>query len=72
MQIKLEDGEITEDAETPKDVKWKDETREGTAAAGATNQSEREPSNLLQSGWSRRDGNQRAANTVNFIFFVHS
>ncbi len=72
MQIKLEDGEIAEDAETAKDLKRKDATREGTAGAGATNQSEREPSNLQQSGWLRRDGNQRAANTVNFIFFVYS
>ena len=72
MQIKLEDGEITEDAETAKDVKRKDATREGTAGAGAVNQSEQEPSNLQQSGWSRRDGSQKAANTVNFMFFLYS
>ncbi|KAE8009098.1 hypothetical protein FH972_005552 [Carpinus fangiana] len=61
--VKLEDGEITEDAETAKDVKRKDATREGTAGAGAVNQSEQEPLNLQQSGWSRREGSQKAANT---------
>jgi pinin len=72
LQIKLEDGEITEDAETAKDVKRKDATREGTAGAGAVNQSEQEPLNLQQSGWSRRDGSQKAVNTVNFMFFLYS
>ena len=67
--MKLEDGEAGEDVEVAEDVKSKDSTREETAVAGTANQINRKPLNLQQSGWSRRDGNLRAAKTVNFIFF---
>ncbi|KAK9286312.1 hypothetical protein L1049_014702 [Liquidambar formosana] len=59
--VKVEDGEIAEDGEAAKDVEKKDSTAEGSLEAVTGNQSDRKPSNLQQSGWSRRDGNQRAA-----------
>lgn len=67
--MKLEDGEASEDVEVAEDVKSKDSTREENAGAGTVSQIDRKPLNLQQSGWSRRDGNLRAAKTVNFIFF---
>jgi hypothetical protein len=66
--MKLEDGETTADAEVAKDVKSKDSIKEGTTGTSTANQIDRNPSNLPQSGWSRRDGNQRAEKTVTFIF----
>ena len=69
LQMKLEDGEASEDVEVAEDVKSKDSAREETAGAGTANQIDRKPLNLQQSGWPRRDGNLRAAKTVNFIFF---
>lgn len=66
--MKLEDGEITEDAEAAKDLENNDTTGEGTAGAETVDQSDRKPLNLPQSSWSRRDGNQRAAKTVDFLF----
>lgn len=67
--MKLEDGDITADAEAAKDLKKENAIREGVAGAGTANQSDRKPSNLKQTGWSRRDENQRAAKTVSFLFF---
>ncbi|KAF3968583.1 hypothetical protein CMV_007547 [Castanea mollissima] len=61
--VKLEDGEASEDVEVAEDVKSKDSTREENAGAGTVNQIDRKPLNLQQSGWSRRDGNLRAAKT---------
>lgn len=61
--VKLEDGETTADAEVAKDVKSKDSIKEGTTGTSTANQIDRNPSNLPQSGWSRRDGNQRAEKT---------
>ncbi|KAF5448580.1 hypothetical protein F2P56_029099 [Juglans regia] len=61
--VKLEDGEINEDAEAAKDLKEEDATGEGTAGAGTTNLSDKKPLNFQQSGWSRRDGYQRAVKT---------
>nr|XP_023920244.1 pinin [Quercus suber]POF00486.1 pinin [Quercus suber] len=61
--VKLEDGEAGEDVEVAEYVKSKDSTREETAGAGTANQIDRKPLNLQQSGWSRRDGNLRAAKT---------
>ncbi|KAG7976307.1 hypothetical protein I3843_06G142500 [Carya illinoinensis] len=61
--VKLEDEDITADAEAAKDLKKENAIREGVAGAGTANQSDRKPSNLKQTGWSRRDENQRAAKT---------
>ncbi|KAG6709790.1 hypothetical protein I3842_06G150000 [Carya illinoinensis] len=44
-------------------VKKENAVREEVAGAGTANQSDRKPSNLKQTGWSRRDENQRAAKT---------
>ncbi|KAA8536517.1 hypothetical protein F0562_028995 [Nyssa sinensis] len=52
--VKVEDGEITEDAAEAPGEKKKDSTEEGSGGSISTKQSERETSN-----WSRRDGNQR-------------
>uniref|UniRef100_A0A5B7ACR4 Pinin/SDK/MemA protein domain-containing protein n=1 Tax=Davidia involucrata TaxID=16924 RepID=A0A5B7ACR4_DAVIN len=55
--VKVEDGEITEDAaEVAKNAQKDDSTVEGSAGSVSANQSERKPSN-----WSRRDGNQRSS-----------
>ncbi|XP_015893005.1 uncharacterized protein LOC107427169 [Ziziphus jujuba] len=56
--VKVEDGEITEDAEEAKDV-LNDAANKGTAGTAADT-SDRKSFNLQQSGWSRKDGNQRA------------
>ncbi|KAB1206984.1 Pinin [Morella rubra] len=69
--VKLEDGEITEDAEAAKDLENNDTTGEGTAGAETVDQSDRKPLNLPQSSWSRRDGNQRAAKTEADIPMEH-
>lgn len=66
--MKLEDGEINEDAEAAKDLKEEDAIGEGTAGAGTANLSDKKPLNFQQGGWSRRDGYQRAVKTVSFIF----
>ncbi|XP_021909995.1 pinin isoform X2 [Carica papaya] len=59
--VKVEDGEITDDADADadaaSDVKKKDSNAEG---ARATEESDRKPSSLSRSGWSREDGSQRA------------
>lgn len=67
----MEDGEITEDAEGAMDV-LNDAANKGTTGTGAADLSDRKPFNLQQSGWSRRDANERAAKKVNFkaIFFL--
>ncbi|XP_022748561.1 pinin-like [Durio zibethinus] len=52
--VKVEDGEIIDDAEVAKDVS--DTAIEGS---GAVNETDRKLSTLQQSGWPRRDGEQR-------------
>ena len=52
--VKVEDGEIVDDAEVAKDV-----SDTNVEESDAVNQSDRKVSGLQQSGWSRRDGNQR-------------
>lgn len=52
--VKLEDGEIDEHAGAVKDT--------GVEGVDSANQSDMKPSSLQQSGWSRRDGHQKAAN----------
>ncbi|GLT96906.1 hypothetical protein SLE2022_144970 [Rubroshorea leprosula] len=54
--VKVEDGEIAEDADAAKDVKLKDASVDGSGEENE-NLSDRKP----QSGWSRRDPDQRAA-----------
>lgn len=62
---KVEDGEITEDAEGTRDVQ-NDEANKETAGTAAGDMNERKSINLQHSGWSRKDGNQRAVKKVNF------
>ncbi|XP_021286097.1 pinin [Herrania umbratica] len=57
--VKVEDGEIVDDAEAAKDVS--DTAVEGSVAV---DQSDRKLLSLPQSGWSRRDGNQRPVKKV--------
>ncbi|XVF00742.1 hypothetical protein REPUB_Repub04eG0027600 [Reevesia pubescens] len=52
--VKVEDGEIIDDAEVAKEVS--DTAVEGS---GAVDESDRKLSTMPPSGWSRRDGNQR-------------
>lgn len=61
LQIKVEDGEIGENAEGAKDVKKKD-----SSEAVIADHSDRRLSNSQQSGWLRRDGNHGAAKKVTF------
>lgn len=58
MFLKLEDGEIVEDAKANEDV------NEDCLAT------ETPPGDLHKSGWSRRDGNQRAPKKVDFACFT--
>ena len=64
----MEDGEILDDAEVAKDVS--EMAVEGSAAV---HESDRKPLTLQQTGWSRRDGNQRPMKKVplhsNFKFY---
>ncbi|KAJ4716988.1 pinin-like [Melia azedarach] len=60
--VKLEDGEIIEHAGTENNVKDAD-----VEGADIVNQSDKKPSNLQQTGWSRRDGNQKAAKMDNAV-----
>lgn len=64
--MKVEDGEITEDVEAAKDIEKDNSIMEDPAGdiPTAVNQSDRKPSNFLQTGWSRKEGNQRAAKMV--------
>ncbi|EOX97402.1 protein interaction regulator family protein isoform 1 [Theobroma cacao] len=57
--VKVEDGEIVDDAEAAKDVS--DTAVEGSVAV---DQSDRKLLSVPQSGWSRRDGNQRPVKKV--------
>lgn len=61
---KVEDGEITEDAEGTRDVQ-NDGANKETAGTAAADLSDRKSINLQQSGWSRKDGSQRAVKRVN-------
>lgn len=66
--LKLEDGEIMEPSGTANSVE-NDGAMEET---DAVNQSDRKPSNLNQSGWSRRDGHEKGPNVVTlYIFLSH-
>lgn len=65
--MKLEDGEIIEHAGTENNVKDAD-----VEGADIVNQSDKKPSNLQQTGWSRRDGNQKAAKMVKLILSLGS
>lgn len=60
--MKLEDGEIDEHAGAVKDT--------GVEGVDSANQSDMKPSSLQQSGWSRRDGHQKAANMVDLMLFL--
>lgn len=64
--MKVEDGEITEDVEVAKEIEKVDSIVEDTVVytPTAVNQSDRKPSNFRQSGWLRKEGNQRAAKMV--------
>ena len=78
----MEDGEITEDVEAAKDIEKDDSIMEDPAGdtPTAVNQSDRKPSNHRQTGWSRKEGNQRAAKMVThedylicvFLLHVHA
>ncbi|KAJ9174584.1 hypothetical protein P3X46_013219 [Hevea brasiliensis] len=56
--VKVEDGEIVEDPTVSTDLKNKQSAEEDVGAA-IEDQSDGKPAILQQSGWSRRDGNQR-------------
>ena len=64
----MEDGEIIDDAEVAKDV-----SDMGVEGPATVNESDRKLLNLQQTGWSRRDGNQRPMKKVplhsNFKFY---
>ena len=57
--LKLEDGEIVEDAKATEDVNEEDYSAKETLSG-----------DLQKSGWPRRDGNQRAPKKVDFACLV--
>ena len=61
----MDGGELTEDAGAGQDAEAKDATNEGVSGAGTAGESDRKPFNSHQSGWSRRDDNQRTSKVVN-------
>lgn len=71
--MKVEDGEITEDVEAAKDIEKDNSIMEDPAGdiPTAVNQSDRKPSNFRQTGWSRKEGNERAAKMVNLEDYCH-
>ena len=62
--MKVDDGELPEDGDAGQDGKAKDLAIEGVNGTGAVVQSDRNLFNSHQSGWSKRDGNQRTSNVV--------
>lgn len=67
--MKVEDGELPEDADAGQEVKKDYLTRDDVHGTGTAVQSDRKPSNSHQSGWSRRDSNQRTLKMVNARVF---
>lgn len=67
--IKLEDGEIVEDYVPAKDVEKQPGEEVEDIGANLQSQSDRKPSDIQQSGWSRRDINQRLGKRVNIISY---
>lgn len=65
--VKLEDGELPEDADAGNDVKAKDSAAEAVNGTAAVGQSDRNAFNSNQSGWSRKDSNQRTSNMASEI-----
>ncbi|XP_020220154.1 pinin [Cajanus cajan] len=57
--VRVDDGEIPEDAEAGEGEKTKDSASEGVNGTGALVQSDRNPLNSHQTGWSKRDSNPR-------------
>jgi len=62
--MKVDDGELPEDADAGQDGKEKGSAVEGVNGTGAVVQSDRNLFNSHQSGWSKRDGNQRTSKAV--------
>ncbi|XP_048231544.1 pinin [Ricinus communis] len=58
--VKVEDGEIVEEHVASKDLKKESTDAEEDVGAIIEDQSDGKPSNAQQSGWTRRDGIQRA------------
>lgn len=72
LMSKVEDGEITEDAEGTRDVQ-NDGASKGTAGTDGFDLSYRKPINLQHSSSSRKGNNQKALKKVNFmsLFFLY-
>lgn len=63
--MKVEDGELLEDADAGQEAKKDYSGRDDVNGIDAAAQSERNPSNFQKSGWSRRDSNQITSKMVN-------
>lgn len=65
--MKLEEGELVEDAEEGQEVMKDYSARDRDEVNGidAATESDGRPSNFQRSGWSGRDGNQRTSKMVN-------
>ncbi|XP_027367892.1 pinin [Abrus precatorius] len=59
--VKVDDGELPEDADAGQDDKTKDSAGEGVNGTGTVDQSDRNPFTSHQTGWTRRDSNQRTS-----------
>jgi len=62
--MKVDDGELPEDTDAGQDGKAKDSAIEGVNGTGAVVQSDRNLFNSHQSGWPKRDGNQRTSKVL--------
>lgn len=63
--MKVDDGEFPEDADAGQEEKTKDSANESVNGTGAVGQSDRNAFNSNQTGWSKRDTNQRISKVVN-------
>ncbi|KAI4296282.1 hypothetical protein L6164_036251 [Bauhinia variegata] len=68
--VKVEDGEIPEDADAEKDVK-KDPVKDRICGTDTVDQTDRKTSNSQQSRWSSRESNQRTGNKASDIPTEH-
>lgn len=67
----MEDGELPEDADAGEEFKQDYSASDDVRGTGTVVQSDRKSFNSNQSGWSRRDNNQRTSKMVNaFVFFL--
>ena len=63
--MKVDDGELPEDAGAGQDGKTKDSANEAVNGTAAVVQNDSNPFNSHQTVWSKRDNNQRTSKVLN-------